>query len=158
MAHYDWTSLLRSQGEAILRDHPSITHQWEQRGSALELRIPAISAKGFDVDLVADSDGITLTAGGFHAHFDAPGDAAQEVRAAFGLVRDLLSEGMRLRELRAGNLPYRWILEVASPEGWAQDHETGLLLWNFFGRRSERIYQNNHLPPRFPERSIVERT
>ena len=32
--------------------------------------------------------------------------------------------------------------------GWCTEYEMGLLFWNFFGRRAERIYWNEHLPAR----------
>ena len=31
---------------------------------------------------------------------------------------------------------------------WVVASMTCLLLWNFFGRRTERIYQNTHMPGR----------
>ncbi len=34
---------------------------------------------------------------------------------------------------------------------WYTSNETGFLLWNYLGRRSERIYQNHILPGRIQE-------
>ena len=56
----------------------------------------------------------------------------------FGLVRDMLSASMRLRERRAGDRAYRWHLEFFDGSTWRHDGTTGLLLWNFFGKRTER--------------------
>jgi hypothetical protein len=103
------------------------------------------------VALVASVEELTLEAG--YAHFPlagAPDDPTTAVTEAFGLLRDVLSPGMRLRELRAGRMPYRWYLEAAVEGTWHTEQMMGLLLWNFFGRRSERIYQNDHLPARPP--------
>ena len=55
---------------------------------------------------------------------------------------------MRLREFRAGGRPYRWILEARSPSGWEVHSTMGLLFWNYFARRSESVYQNDHLTAR----------
>lgn len=63
-------------------------------------------------------------------------------------MRDLLSPAMRLREICAGGNPYRWLLEAATNHGWRVEYKMGLLFWNFLGRRSERIYRNDHLPAR----------
>ena len=119
----------------------------------MALRFPATSQDGFDVELAASSDGIVLNAGGFHTHFDQPGDIEDQVTQALGLARDLLSTGMRLRERRAGGLPYRWTIEIATATGWQTDQSTGLLFWNYLGRRSEAVFQNQQLPARFPEAS-----
>lgn len=100
------------------------------------------------MQLLVSSDGLALRAGGFHTHFDDSDDAGALVRDAFGLVRDLLSPAMRLREWRAGNVPYRWVLEVQVADGWRSEQTMGLLFWNYFGRRSERVYQNRQLPAR----------
>jgi len=75
-------------------------------------------------------------------------DPASFVRDALGLVRDLLSPGMRLRELRAAGRPYKWILEGRLSGQWHTEQTMALLIWNYFGVRSERIYQNAHLPER----------
>lgn len=70
------------------------------------------------------------------------------VEDALGLVRDLLSPDMRVRELRAGRSAYRWFIEAFDGRTWKVEHMTGLLFWNYFGRRSEHIYQNAVLPGR----------
>jgi len=83
-----------------------------------------------------------------HTPMDDDRDPASVVRDALGLVRDLLSAAMRLRELRAGGWPYKWILEARVSGQWQTEQTMGPLVWNYFGARSKRIYQNAHLPER----------
>lgn len=148
--------ILREYAAKTLEVFPSLSHRWAEHALGLSLQFPAQAPKGFDVEVTADDRGFAVYAGGFHTHFDEGEDAKVQVEQAFALARDLLSTGMRLRELCAGNQAYRWILEIASNEGWQTDEKMGLLIWNYFGRRSERVYQNDQLPPRFPEPSPNE--
>ncbi len=53
---------------------------------------------------------------------------------------------MRIRELRAGDKPYRRVMECSDVAGWRGEQKTGFLAWNHLGRRSERVYQNRTLP------------
>jgi hypothetical protein len=55
---------------------------------------------------------------------------------------------MRIRELHAGDKPYRWIKEYSAVVGWRREQETGFLEWNHLGRRSERVNQNHALAGR----------
>ena len=113
----------------------------------LILRIPAVESDGFDIEVEANGDGLELRAGGAHFPLDGA-DTSTSVRDALGLIRDLLTPAMRLRETLAGGRPYRWRLESLNDDRWETEHEMRLLLRNYFGSRSERIYQNRHLPSR----------
>lgn len=93
---------------------------------------------------------------GVHVHFDEHYDpefydTEELVDEALGMARDLLSPDMRIRELRAGNKPYRWFMEHSDGTRWHAVHVTGLLFWNYLGRRSEHIYQNHTLPGRMKD-------
>ena len=135
---------LRVQATDILSAHAELPHQWRQNGT---LVIPASSPEGFEVTLRPGDGGIIVfTNRGLHEHFE--GEPTEAVTDALALTRDLLSSDMRIRELRAGGGAYRWILERCTDGGWAAETFTALLFWNYFGRRSERIYQNAHLPGR----------
>src|SRR6266498_3885481 len=72
----------------------------------------------------------------------------EKIVAALGLVRDLLSPHMRIRELRAGKSAYRWHMEALHNNEWQTEGFTGLLFWSYFAKRSERILQNTTLPGR----------
>lgn len=105
------------------------------------------------MEVEAHPDGLMLFARGVHVHFDEHHDprlhdAEELVDEALGLARDLLSPAMRIRELCAGGKPYRWVMEYSDGAGWRGEQETGLLVWNYLGRRSERVYQNHALPGR----------
>lgn len=139
---------LRRQGAEVLSSYPSLRHEWREEQDRLVLRFPAQDADGFDVALAAIDDDIELRAGRFHRHFEDNPDPEDFIRHALGLVRDLLGPGMRLRELVAGGKPYRWFVESRTNAGWRAEEETGLLFWNVFGRRAERIFTNRHLPER----------
>lgn len=135
---------LRTQADLILVNNPALGHSWQTNG---ELVFPPKGPDGFEVRLKPDSHGvIVLTDVGFHEHFE--GSPEQAVESALGLVRDLLSPDMRVREQRANGSGYRWILERRDGQDWKSESRTGLLLWNYLGRRGERIYQNRHLPGR----------
>jgi hypothetical protein len=141
---------LRSQASRVLTAHPSLLYQWHGD----HLVFPAVDEDGFDVTLQPDAHGIiVLTGVGVHEHIDgSPWDA---VRDALGLARDLLSPDMRVREQRAGGAGYRWVLERRDTGMWRPQSETGLLFWNYFGRRSEHFYQNTQLPGRLASGSTA---
>jgi hypothetical protein len=150
----DYAALLRTHAVLVLEDHPDLTHEWHAKGSMVTLSFLRRSAAGFDVTIETTADALTVTAGtqfgGTHVHFD-PGEYESPdalVAHALGLVRDLLSAGMRLRVREAGRTPYRWHLESNDGTGWHTEHTTGQLLWPFWRRTAERIYQNNILPLR----------
>ena len=50
--------------------------------------------------------------GGAHVHFERNGDLRELVEQVFGLVRDLLSPDMRVRERCAGGKPFRRDTEI----------------------------------------------
>lgn len=141
------TELLR-QAPAILASEPLLRHEWRQEPTRAVLRFPATAPQGFDVSLVATDKDIELEAGGFHSSFDDNPDPEDFIRHALGLVRDLLGPGMRLRELVAGETPYRWFLESRRGDSWVVEEETGLLFWPYWSPRSERIFVNHTLPAR----------
>jgi hypothetical protein len=123
------------------------------------LQFPASSEQGFEVVLQPNTHGITVfTSVGFHKHFKGP--VPEVVQEALGFARDLLSPHTRLIEHWAGGGPYRWNLErrrlVFRLDGREESESelvsiTCLVLWNFFGRRTERIYQNAHLAGRLDD-------
>jgi hypothetical protein len=145
----DLVGELTRQGRALLASYPWLRHSWEDTaGGGVRLTLPRADADGFEVSLEAQAAGLIVSGVGFHTHFDWYATAGEAVRQALGLVRDLLSPGMRVRELRASGRPYRWELQRFDGGEWRTQEVTGLLFWNYFGARSQRIYQNMMLPPR----------
>jgi hypothetical protein len=138
------------QARAILVGHPAISHRWEQRGTSQNLVFPALQPTGFDVTVTIEPSGVVVAARGAHHHFEANEgqDVEHTAAEALGLVRDLLSPDMRVIEYCAGGLPYRWAMEVRTADGWKATEVTGLLFWNYLGRRSQLVFQNQTLPGR----------
>ncbi len=134
---------MHRQGESALESGPRVAHAWE---AGDVLAFPAQSHDGFEVRIVPAGRELIVFTQGYHEHLS--GKPSTIVEQALGLVRDLLSPDMRIRERRAGGSPYRWVLERRAATGWEREASTGLLFWNWFGRRSERIYQNHQLPGR----------
>jgi hypothetical protein len=140
---------LRKQGSAVFIDHPELEHHWEvESDGSVVLHLPKTSPRGFDISLTGNDVDIELEAGGFHSHFDDLPDPKELISGALGFVRDLLSESMRLRVCYSNGNPYRWLLESRDQNAWKVEEETGLLFWNFFGEKSEEVFQNDQLLPR----------
>ena len=55
---------------------------------------------------------------------------------------------MRIREWLAGGKPRKWAFEVLDDGEWVTEESVGLLFFNIFGRRTEKVYQNTVLPVR----------
>ena len=144
-------SLFRQRAGEVLSLHSELSHRWKEDSSTrgATLLFPKQQPGGFDVLVSAHEEQLTVSTEGAHVHFDrADQEPEQIVEDALGLVRDLLSPDMRVRELHAGRTPYRWFIEAFDGETWRVEHVTGLLFWNYFGHRSEQIYQNDVLPGR----------
>jgi len=137
----------RERLTSALETHPGLPRTVRDDGRSIEVEFPKQVASGFDVSLdVSDAEMRLETDRGWHEYWADP--TAQDVEHVLGLVRDMLSTACRLRERRAGRRAYRWDLESFVDGHWRQDGTTGLLFWNYFGRRSEQVYQNDTLPAR----------
>lgn len=110
------------------------------------LKIPVIAYDGFSIELAVSNSGVELTTDrGFHEYFEIEEDINAFFKQILGLTRDLLSPQVRLRELRSNDQPYRWRLEAWDGSNWVQEFEMGLLIYNFFGRKSQQVFQNHIL-------------
>ncbi len=139
----------RQQAEAALARYPRLVHEWQSEPEGVRLRFPAADADGFEVKVVATSASIIVYALGAHEHFESGSEPpARIAAAALGLVRDLLSPDMRIRERASASRPYKWFIESLRGTTWQLESQTGLLVFNYLGARSERTYQNRHLPGR----------
>lgn len=65
-----------------------------------------------------------------------------------GVVRDLLSKNMRIKEILSNNKPVRWLLQYKGENGWETEATNGLIFYNYLGKKSERLNSNDTLPPR----------
>lgn len=115
------------------------------------LDIPKAEEGGFDIMFEIEPDEITVVAEGAHFHVDNGSTLEETVQAALGLLRDLLSDHMRVRELRTCDQPYEWHLQSLRDGEWITEQVTSLFLRRFWGERSERIYQNRVLEGRLDQ-------
>jgi len=109
------------RAKELFQDNPRAKHSWSVDADEDHciLDIPEQAPEGFSVTVQAFADEIILSAGGAHCHFDAKAGIESCVETVLGLVRDLLSPQMRVRELRSNNRPYRWYIEVWTvSSGW----------------------------------------
>ena len=138
------------QAQQALSHHPQIVHEWsiDDDEDHCILDIPEADENGFPVTVEVYPEQITVMAGPAHVHLDPDGDADELAAYALGLIRDLLSPAMRIREQLAGGRPFKWTLEHLHGGKWIMEEEMGLLIYNWFAKRSERIYQNQILPAR----------
>ncbi|HDS00880.1 MAG TPA: hypothetical protein ENO22_03875 [candidate division Zixibacteria bacterium] len=144
-------------GKELLSKHPDLPHEWKinRDKPRAELKFPRQSVSGFDVVIEAKSSEITVRTGELgHEHFEPEeGPPVYLVESVFGYVRDLLSPDMRLREKLAGNKP-RWAaVESFDETNWNPESVFGLVLWNFFAKKSEKIYTNQQLPGRLSQKN-----
>ncbi len=151
MSDYD-TILCRAfvaRAKEILSAHPQIQHNWsiDDDEDHCILDIPKVNEDGFDITVEVDCDEIVIRAHGYHQHVDEKDDN-QKIESAFGLVRDLLSTSMRIKEYWVGGSPCRWEAQSSRNGEWVTEATTGLLFRNYFGKRLEKYYQNNILPGR----------
>jgi hypothetical protein len=134
-----------------LATRPEVKHSLsiDAGGDHCILDIPPCSDAGFNITIQVFPSEIVVSMQGAHEHFRLEDGPEDLVRSVLGLVRDLLSPAMRVREQCAGGWPFRWHVEMLQNDGtWHTETTTGLFFWNYFGRRSERIYQNHVLPSR----------
>lgn len=128
---------------------PDLKHSWKvsEDKTCCSLNFPKQNEDGFDVLIEVSQTEVTVHTQGAHQHFDSD-DTTNEskITNALALVRDLLSPHMRIRELRAGKSTYRWHIEALRNNKWNRECTTGLLLWNYFGTRGERIFRIEHCP------------
>ena len=106
------------------------------------------SQDGFDIHLDVSCRQIMIDCGGFHDHRELNTEMTKFVHHYFGYIYDMLSSTMRLRVFSSNKRPYKWVLEYRDGEQWLAESTTGMLLFNYFGKKSEHILQNRTLPER----------
>jgi hypothetical protein len=143
----------RRYGAAVLAKHPEVQHEWTTENDSCELSIPTSSSSGFDIRFEVESDAVTLCWGNWHTRFEPTGNIDTLIEHLYGLLRDMLSPNMRIRELYAGSRPYKGLLESFDGTNWSTEYEMALIFWNYFGPRSARTFSNSILPGRKPQSS-----
>jgi len=133
----------------FLDQENNLTYLWNEQKS--ELKIPKLCENGFDIIVGEYEFHIYLmTDRGYHDHWHS--DRFENIEVAyqiiFGLVWYLLSLDMRILEKRSNNSPYCWLLQSCVEGKWRTESKTALILWNYFGKRSELVFSNDSLPKR----------
>ena len=141
----------RRYGTTVFSRNPEIVHVWSLEPNRCELSIPARSENGFDIRFEIDLNAVTLYWGNWHTRFESTDRLVEDL---FGLLRDMLSPDMRVRELCANSNPYRGFLESYDGSRWSTEYEMGLIFWNYFGKRSVRTYSNTILPGRLSKANL----
>jgi len=139
------------KAKEILVNYPDIRHEWsiDADEDHCILDIPRQSETGFNITVEAFPYEIIVSADGPRHHFDDVKNIETTVENVLGLVRDLLSPAMRIREIVSNGRPYKWHLESQQHGQWIIEDTTGLFsIFALLGGKSERIYQNNELPSR----------
>jgi hypothetical protein len=139
-----------AQTKEVLAQFPNLAHSWsiDEDEDHCVLEFPKTAEDGFPVTVEVVAEELTVGGHGFHQHFTREIRGRSSIPEALGLVRDLLSPGMRIRERLAAGSPFKWESEILSNGDWVREGSTGLLFWIYFGKRSERFYQNHTLPIR----------
>lgn len=92
---------------------------------------------GFSVRGVFEPGRFHLSAEGWHDDYESS-EAARDVQG----VDSLLSGRMILREYCSSGKPYRWDLLAHAGGQWVVKESVGLLLFNYFGRRTVNERRN----------------
>ncbi len=146
----DLPTVFEHYAKELLAKQPQIQAKWEfTEDNGKRLTICKLDDLGFDVIVEAKISGLYPYAGDWHGPVWEMGANSEELcREFMGFVRSLLCEDSSLEVKYAGSWPYKWILSYPLLSG-CESLETGLFLYNYFGRRSSRIFKNRHLPPRY---------
>jgi hypothetical protein len=150
----DQTALSRAfvaEAKRLLEEHPGIAHTWtiDPDHQSCTLNIPKLDEQGFDITIEIDSDDLWVNCGRFQASDCLEEGTAEDFAGhCVGLLYDLLTPLMRVREQLAGEVPYRWTLECLRGDTWESRGSHSRFFFNFWGKRSERIYRNHTLPRR----------
>jgi hypothetical protein len=141
-------------GTHVLAGEPHLIHTWSAgaRGKRT-LVFPVQCENGFEVRVEAGVDELEVAvAEGWHDMTCDQNPVRETAEAlvvnALGFVRTLLSVDAALETRYAGQSPYKWTLRYRDEEGW-QHGTTGLLVFNYLGRRHITIRQNIILPARY---------
>jgi hypothetical protein len=134
----------------ILARHPEVRAKWEvTKTGGRRLMIYKQDESGFDVIVDAETHGLYPYADEWHGPaWDLNGNCEELCQEFMGFIRSLLCEDSRLEVSYAGSRPYKFVLTFPT-EGGFESSETGLFFFDYFGKRSARIFQNRHLPPRY---------
>src|ERR1051325_12149693 len=119
----------------IMEGTPSECSDWRLNDDSgkCQLLIPNASDDGFEISVLADEHEVTVyTSYLVHQHFTSDGNHEALCQRAMGLVRDLLSPGMRVRVVEIGGKPVRADLESFRNSAWHRESTTALFSLPWF--------------------------
>ena len=117
------------------------------------LRFPRVDDFGFDVEVCVGDREIVVQALGAHEHFEVGnGTPRRSVLPSWGSCATCWSRDMRIREIRSRGKPFRWFVESRNGPAWQVEAETGLLVFNYLGKRSARVSEPAAPWPHAPRR------
>lgn len=139
-----------AEAKRLFSTYEDISHTWVIGDDEDEctLLVPKSSDQGFDVFFDLCAEEVVVYCGAFHEHYPVEGDVEEFAAHCVGMLYDLLSPIMRLKEYKAGETPYKWTLEMDQGGKWQAEGTTALLFYNYLAKRNESILQNRHLAPR----------
>lgn len=132
-----------------IKNEEFINCEWKKDNT--EIIFNKKDAKGFDVIVTLAEDIIYIeTDKGYDNHFHIKqfNNFDNALETVMGLVRNLLTRNMRIKEIYSNGKPKKWLLQKRYKNGWKTESVTGSLVWNFFGKRTEKICSNDILSPR----------
>jgi len=137
--------------EAIIAEEKERTSDWRltEKEGCVELDIPKLSEKGFDVSAVADEREVSVyTEYIAHDHFSSEDNHEECSYQALGLVRDLLTPKMRIKVFEVGGKDYRADMEIQHDGSWRRASTTALFAFTLFRKKTIKYFSNERLSER----------
>lgn len=100
------------------------------------VKIFPLTPDGFEVSIFQDSHECIVSFEGWHEHFSSEDEALNCL--VWGLT-----PACRLVISMRGNAAHKWTVQSLEDNQWKDVGTTGLLFFNYFGRKSQKILQNN---------------
>lgn len=147
-------TIFEKYAKEVLAESAGIESVWEIRdgGDKRILTIKKENTSGFDVVVECETYGLYPFAGGWHGpawELFSRDETFLDLSAQFmGFIRSLLCEDSKLEVRYTGEKPYKWILTYPLEEG-TEFVETGLIFYNYLGKRSSKVFQNKQLSRRY---------
>jgi len=140
----------RTTLERFKSSYPHVATSLVKSPQGVELTIPACDENGFSLFIELIDEEVVFHCEQFHEHFhnDEGLSSKDFVDHLFGIIYDYLTSKVRLTVVHSNNKPYRWTVELEENGDWVEQQTMSLILYNFFGKKSTRHYQNTQLPIR----------
>ena len=137
-------------GKEFFSVYPHVPHSWNIGSEGFDLSIEMESESGFSIFLDLIEYEAVIYCGCMHQHVFWPEEESADdyARRIYGMIYDYLTTETRLREVYSGKNPHKYVIEQRVDGNWESEEEMGLLFFNYFGKKSEKFYQNDILPPR----------